>query len=213
MIIPELENLIQDGENIKVEFKRKVSTPEKIAKEMIAFANTNGGVILFGVDDNKEIIGVNSEKEELELIKTAARYYCEPHIKYSYEILLYRHKDIIIIKVDESKIKPHFLFSEEKDKKKAFIRLNDKSVIASREMVNIMRGLNIDSTPVTISLGENEKILLKYLEENESINVKTYKKIANISERRASRTLVNLTRAKILMHQRINEKEFFTLAN
>ena len=38
----ELFKLIEEGEGGKIEFKRKFSTPEKIAKEMIAFANTKG---------------------------------------------------------------------------------------------------------------------------------------------------------------------------
>ena len=65
----DLLEIIENGESLSCEFKRKFSTHEKIAKEMIAFANTNGGVMLFGVDDNKEIVGVDSEKTEVELVK------------------------------------------------------------------------------------------------------------------------------------------------
>ena len=39
----ELLDLIEEGENIQCEFKRKFSTQEKIAREMIAFANTKSG--------------------------------------------------------------------------------------------------------------------------------------------------------------------------
>ena len=56
----EVLDLIEGGENLWCEFKRKFSSADKIAKEMIALANTKGGVILLGVDDNKEIIGVDS---------------------------------------------------------------------------------------------------------------------------------------------------------
>lgn len=50
----ELLSLIEEGENIEVEFKRKFSTHDKIAREMIAFANTKGGYVLFGIDDDKK---------------------------------------------------------------------------------------------------------------------------------------------------------------
>ncbi|HEY3876786.1 MAG TPA: ATP-binding protein, partial [Candidatus Kapabacteria bacterium] len=43
----ELYDLIDSGEGPDVEFKRQFSSPEKIAREMIAFANTRGGYILF----------------------------------------------------------------------------------------------------------------------------------------------------------------------
>ena len=60
MYLVELYELIEEGENSHVEFKRKFSSPEKIAKEMIAFANSRGGYILFGIDDDRTIIGVES---------------------------------------------------------------------------------------------------------------------------------------------------------
>ena len=46
----DLIDLIEEGENIQCEFKRHFTTPEKIAREMIAFANTKGGYILFGIE-------------------------------------------------------------------------------------------------------------------------------------------------------------------
>ena len=76
MYLSELNELIEGGENSKVEFKRKFSESEKIAKEMIAFANSKGGRILFGVDDDKTVVGVESEKGEIELIDIAAKFYC-----------------------------------------------------------------------------------------------------------------------------------------
>ena len=39
------------GETTKVQFKESFTLQKEIAKEMIAFANTKGGVILFGVED------------------------------------------------------------------------------------------------------------------------------------------------------------------
>ena len=48
----DVTRIIDEGEGFEVEFKRKVTTPEKIARALIAFANTKGGHILFGVDDD-----------------------------------------------------------------------------------------------------------------------------------------------------------------
>ncbi|MCI0473271.1 MAG: ATP-binding protein, partial [Ignavibacteria bacterium] len=108
----ELYKLIEEGEGSNIEFKRKFSTPEKIAKEMIAFANTKGGYILFGVDDDKKIFGVESEKSELELIDTAAKFFCEPEVDYRTEIVPIRDTDVVAIQVFESRTKPHKLIDE-----------------------------------------------------------------------------------------------------
>jgi predicted HTH transcriptional regulator len=212
MYLLELHKLIEDGENSTVEFKRKFSSPEKIAKEMIAFANSKGGRILFGVDDDRTIVGVESEKGELELIDTAARFFCEPEIIYDTEIVSIKKNDIVVVNIPESTNKPHKLLSDKiNDDVKVYIRYNDKSILASRETISILKGSNVKSHPVKINFGEIEKTLLKYLEENERITVKGFKKLANISDRRASRILVALVRAEILRHHRIDNNEFFTM--
>jgi len=212
MYLVELYSLIEDGENSTVEFKRKFSSPEKIAKEMIAFANSKGGKILFGVDDDRTIVGVESEKGEMELIDTAARFYCEPEVSYEYEIVSIKKKDVVIVHVPESTNKPHRVVTDDaEDESRVYIRYNDKSVHASRETINILKGTNPKSHPVKINFGEMEKTLLKYLGENEKITVKGFKKLANISERRAGRILVALVRAQIIRHHRIDNNEFFTM--
>ena len=49
----QLKEMILSGESTTVEFKRKFTSPEKIAKELTSFANTKGGYLLIGVDDDK----------------------------------------------------------------------------------------------------------------------------------------------------------------
>ncbi len=208
---PDLFTLIEDGESETVEFKRKFSSSKKIAKEMIALANTKGGWILFGVDDDKSIVGVESEKSELDLIDTAARFFCEPEIEFTTEIVPVKAKDVVAIHIPESSKKPHKLIDEnDKSTTRVYIRYNDKSVIASKETANFLKFTNFKDSPLVINLGEAEKLLLRHIEMHGTITVKEFKKLANISERRAGRTLVNLVRAGVLRHHRIDNKEFFT---
>jgi predicted HTH transcriptional regulator len=209
----DLFKLIEEGENETVEFKRKFSTPQKIAKEMIAFANTKGGYIFFGVDDNKKIVGVESEKSELDLIDTAARFYCEPMVEFKTEIIPVNTKDVVVIYIPESNKKPHKLIDESDFKTtRVYVRFQDKSIIASKETASILKQSNFDSSPLVINFGNVEKMMLKFVEENGTVTVKEFKKLANISERRASRTLVNLVRAGVLRHHRLDGREFFSNA-
>ena len=211
----ELLELIEEGENLHCEFKRKFSSPEKIAREMLAFANTKGGYILFGVDDNKEIIGVESEKAEAELIKDAATTFCEPPVEYRLNYIDVEGKEIVIAEVPESDKKPHrlqdYLKIFEISKAVVMIRVNDKSIRASKEMVRIMKA-DADNLSLTkYSIGPNEKRVFDYLNNNETISVKQLSGLVNVSERRASRTLVKLVRAKLLaIHTKDNGEEFFT---
>ena len=48
----QLERLVAVGEGQHLEFKRQVPRPQRLAKEVIAFANSGGGHLLLGVDDD-----------------------------------------------------------------------------------------------------------------------------------------------------------------
>ncbi|MEJ2195186.1 MAG: ATP-binding protein [Ignavibacteriaceae bacterium] len=210
-----LVDLIEEGENIQCEFKRHFTTPEKIAKEMIAFANTKGGYLLFGIDDDRKVIGVESEKSEAEMIEDAAKNYCEPPIKYKLNYIAYKGKEIVAVTIPESTVKPHRIqdYKIEFDINKAvvMIRVNDKSLKASNEMVRILRANNGKRALIKYSIGTNEKIVFEYLARKENISVKELSNLVNISERRASRTLVKLVRANLLaIHTKENGEEFFT---
>ena len=211
----QLLDLIEEGENIQCEFKRHFTTPEKIAKEMMAFANTKGGFILFGVDDDRKVVGVESEKTEAEMIENAANNFCEPPVEYQLNYIAHNSKEVVAITIPESDKKPHrlqdYLNSFDSGKAVVMIRVNDKSIRASKEMVRIMRAQANDLSLKKYSIGTNEKTVFAYLAKKEKISVKELSKLVNISERRASRTLVKMVRANLLaIHTKDNGEEFFT---
>lgn len=208
-------DLIEEGESLQVEFKRRFSTPEKIAREIIAFANTRGGYILFGVDDDKQIVGVESEKSEAELVKDAATNYCEPPVEYEIDFLEIYGKEVVIVAIPESENKPHrlqdYLNELDLNKSVVLVRVNDKSIQASKEMVRILRSKSKNQGLIKYTIGSNEKYVFDYLNKNETISVKELSELVNISERRASRTLVKMVRANLLLiHTKDNGEEYFT---
>ena len=212
-----LLELIQEGENLQCEFKRHFTTPEKIAREMIAFANTKGGYLIFGVDDDKQIVGVDSEKAESEMIKDAVENYCEPPINYSIDFIELYGKEVVVVSIPESDSKPHRIqdYKNELEINDAvvLVRINDKSVQASKEMVRILRANSADLSLKKYTIGQTEKMVFEYLGKYERISVKELSNLVNISERRASRTLVKMVRANLLLiHTKDNGEEFFTAA-
>lgn len=214
MTLYELNEIIENGENSAVEFKRKFTEPEKIAREMIAFANTRGGKILFGIDDDKSVVGVESEKGEIEYIDLAARFYCEPEVKYTIDIMHIYRKDVIVANISESRTKPHRLIENGKtddDPNKVYVRVNDKSMLASKETIRVLKKLNPDSPPQIINLGDKEKALLEYLNDNERITLRKFREMLNLSNRRASRILVNLVRADLIRLHSFEKEDFYTL--
>ncbi len=210
MNLEQLNNLIFEGEGLTVEFKRKVSSPEKIARAMIAFANSHGGVLIFGIDDDGSVVGVDSEKEEIDLIFQAARQHCYPPIEPKIEIFELNGKDVIVATIEQSQDKPHRLVSSNGDAGKVFIRLGSQNVVASEEMIKLMK-LENDNQPLRIVIGEKERRLLNYLDNFKKITVKEFSKLVKISEDEASDILVNLVRVGILKINITGGDDYFTL--
>ena len=64
MFKAELLEIIANGENSGVQFKRDDIRPEQLAKEVVAMANFQGGRVLLGVEDNGEISGIQRDNLE-----------------------------------------------------------------------------------------------------------------------------------------------------
>jgi ATP-dependent DNA helicase RecG len=71
---------IAGGEDSFTEFKRDVSQRSDFAGEMIAFANSEGGQILVGVEDDGTIVGVAEPRRVEEAILNIARQNCNPSL-------------------------------------------------------------------------------------------------------------------------------------
>lgn len=205
----ELTAMLEEGEGLTVEFKRKVSSPEKIAREMIAFANTRGGTVIFGIDDDKSVVGVESEKSEMEDIRVAAEVLSDPPLPYALFIFQIESRDIICVRIPESEHKPHYLCSDAGDRV-AYVRVGEKSIQASKEMVRVLRHQYGASEPVRLIVGEAEKRLFAWFERNERITVREYAKLINVSDRRATRLLVRLVRAGALAIHTDEKTDYFT---
>jgi predicted HTH transcriptional regulator len=209
MSLQEIQRIVRRGEGAQLEFKRKVAHPNKIIREIVAFANTRGGSLLIGVDDNGSIPGVRSAEEERYGLEKAIEQWCRPHIDYDVEVIpISGQKSVIHYKIHEGQRKPHYVlrsaFPEtdsaspaKKHKGCAYVRHEDQSLQASSEVWQILRRSR-QNKDVKFQFGEKERILMTYLEENAQITVNQFAKLVKESRYRASRTLILLVLANVL---------------
>lgn len=190
-----VEKLISQGESSTLEFKSTIDSALRIAKTLAAFANTRGGILLIGVADNGTIRGIASELEEMEKIEQAALYICEPPISISYESIQAAGKQVLMIHIAESKQKPHYV--KDNDISTAYVRAKDKSIPAGKAMAKVLDTEVIENPELLHS--KNIKSLIAYLRKNESVTVKKYAKMINISEGRATAILKDLVWKGILL--------------
>lgn len=208
----QLKEMILSGESTTVEFKRKFTSPEKIAKELTSFANTKGGYLLIGVDDDKKIVGIQSEKEDMSRLEQACLFYCEPILEPIIYIVPVDYKDILAIYIPESEQKPHYVLDPSApNEKKVYIRQGEESVSASKEMIRILRSQSNDSQPLTLSIGDKERRLFEYLDKQKRATIKDFSSLVNISDRRAARLLVRLVRAGVLNIHTDQSYDYYTL--
>lgn len=102
---------ILKGESEKTEFKENAKTNTYI-KTVVAFANGNGGKIVFGVKDNKEIVGVENEFEVMDGIINAISDSCYPMIVPDISLHTLENKTIILVEIEGGKKKPYYLKSK-----------------------------------------------------------------------------------------------------
>lgn len=209
MTIPDFIRLVKTGEGSYLEFKRTISSPEKVAREIAAFANTRGGILLIGVNDNKSVVGVESFYEEEMALEKALDYYCQPPVDADIEILPYYERELIIVRIPEAERKPVAVDAD--GKRTVYIRDKDKSVQASKEVAAVLRN-STSTSGIKFEYGPNEQRLFRYLGEYDRITVTEFANLVNISQRRASRVLTNLVSAGVLRLFTHEKQEFFTHA-
>jgi hypothetical protein len=212
MTVQELNRLVMLGEGAHLEFKRRVPRPQRIAKEIIAFANTRGGQLLLGVDDDGTITGLRDVGEEEFALRGALSQYCDPPVSVDIERIPIAHRrDVIVVRVAESDHKPHFLVdSAAQATRIAYIRVDDKSVEASAEALNLL--LSDSEERIVFEFGEKERLLMRYLDQYARITVGEYAQLAYLDDDTAAATLVLLTRAGILELHAGHNLDYYTLA-
>lgn len=206
----DLRNLIETGEGTYLEFKKTIPSRKKISREIAAFANTGGGTLLVGVDDNGQITGISSYfEEEYELYK-AVNEFCIPPIPLKVEMIHAGAHDVMLVRIAEAEEKPVYIKNDKK--RLVFIRENDESVLASDELAEILKK-RTQKSGVTFEYSENEQMLFRYLNEYGEITVIKYSQLINVTTYRASKILVNLVSAGVLELFRKKKKDYFTFAN
>ena len=203
-----IQKLIEEGEHQMQDFKYEISDSKKIARSLVAFANTDGGRLLIGVKDNGNISGIRSEEEKY-MIQTAAEMYCKPNIEYDVKEWNINGKTILEVLVHKSKYFKHRA-PDHNNIYKVYTRVKDQNIIADRILLKIWKYKN-NKQNIKITFTDSERFLLKYLNENNKITVTEFSEKAKISKKEAEKTIVNFTLMNIIRYEITEKVIFFSL--
>lgn len=187
--------LIEEGEHQQQDFKYCISDSRKIARTLVAFANTDGGRLLVGIKDNGRIVGVRSD-EEYYMVDSAAKMYSKPAIEFTTRQHFVEGKTVLEVIIDPSDEKPHYALDDE-GKWWAYFRKDDENRLANKVMIEVWKRKK-SADGILISFSEDEKCLLDYLENNKRISVGKYSRIAHLSYKKAEQVIINFRSLDIL---------------
>lgn len=184
-----IKELISQGEGLHLDFKFEISNAPKIARSLVAFANTNGGKLLIGVKDNGVIKGVLSE-EEYYMIENASLNYCRPKVEFTSKEWNIKGKKVLEVNVPFSSDYPHKA-PDQSGKYKAYIRSEDQNILANGVLVKVWNKEK-SSQDIQLIFTDELQNILQFIDKNEPIATKDIQTNFNLSKFKAEHLLSDL---------------------
>ena len=132
-------------ESDTLELKRELNP--KICKEIIALANTKGGTIYIGYDDDGNLVGLPNAKEELDKLSNYISDNIAPNLTFNLSLSIIKEleKEVIVIKVLKGTNRPYYLKSKGITPEGVYVRLGATNRMATRDEIvkMIMEDTNV----------------------------------------------------------------------
>jgi ATP-dependent DNA helicase RecG len=155
--------LIEAGENITTEFKRKYT--EEIKKTLVAFANTEGGTLYIGINDDKTVAGVHNPDETLLQITNSVHAGIKPDVTLfvEYKIEKIKSAAIIAVTVQRGTARPYYLTGKGIRPEGVYVRQGAASVPATEAAIlNMIKETDGEKYEKARSL--NQELTFNYTE-------------------------------------------------
>lgn len=123
-----IQNIIDNGENSRTEFKSSDFHNNSLAKEIVAFSNMSGGDVFIGVEDNGAITGIEDNSLEEKVINICRNNIVPPVIPEIFFQTI-QGKKILHISVERGKFKPYKV----RQSNKYYIRAGSVSIEPTNE--------------------------------------------------------------------------------
>lgn len=170
--------LIKLKESQTLEFKRDTSSLDSILKSVIAFANTVGGILLIGIEDNGAIVGVNDSSAVQEQLANSIAHRIKPSILPDISVVDVKNKSVIVIQVEH--IPAPYYLENKGEGNGVYYRLGNSNRLASKEMIAEMKRVShhpfFDRTPCDHTTEKDlNKALIKQIFSNRKSKINTEK--------------------------------------
>ena len=138
----DIENLI--GEVTTYDKKQAVEKRKVKSwlKSVSAFANTLGGILIFGIDDEDQVIGLENVKKDSEFISQKIKERIDPIPQTNMHIKQINDKNILLLEVFKGEETPYYYAGD--NVMEAYLRIDNESVVANATELKrlVLRGKN-----------------------------------------------------------------------
>lgn len=107
MNLPELQERIVKGEDLHTDFKERFDSDRELAKDLVCFANTDGGQLIFGVAKDRRVVGVDDPDRLCAKVDDVAFQHCEPPITVIQEVLGVSEKKVVVVNIPKGDQRPY----------------------------------------------------------------------------------------------------------
>ena len=183
----QLKLRIADGEGSMLDFKFRIDDQKKIARTLVAFANTHGGSLLIGVKDNGKVAGTNPE-EEFFMIEGAADLHTKPRVNFESAVWQEGHHLVLEIIVPKSPQKHKA--KDETNMWKPYVRVEDHTLLGNKilskvwhmEHAGVQRPESFDSETMEFLriIEESQPISLSKLYRKSSLGLKKVDSVLSV---------------------------------
>jgi ATP-dependent DNA helicase RecG len=127
------KDILKQPEGKTLEYKRDLSSIKPVLKSLVAFANTSGGMVVIGVDDTKDVIGLSNPEMDEERLSNAIADNISPVLLPDIEIVRAEGKAVIVVNV--ARFPGPFFMKSLGSEKGVFVRLGSTNRVAGEDML------------------------------------------------------------------------------
>jgi predicted HTH transcriptional regulator len=146
-----LDEILRAPEGKTLEFKRDLSSPKPLIKTLVAFANTAGGKLVIGIDDDKKVVGVDQPLDEEERLSSLIADSISPRLVPNIELVTVDGKTLLVVEVYLSGSRPHWVNAKGSEQG-VYVRLGSTNRLADLELIAELRrsveGIAFDEMPM-----------------------------------------------------------------
>jgi len=203
-----IKKLIAEGEHQQLDFKFEISDASKIARSLVAFANTDGGKLLIGVKDNGVIRGIHSDEEKY-MLENAALNYCQPEVAFSAKEWEIDEKVILEVDIPYSKKHIHKA-PDNQDNYKAYVRVRDQNLLANGILMKVWTKRK-KNQKIRFVYSKPVQEILFYLRENQFITLELTKEISGLNKYKTEHLLSDLILLEVIELKLTETSEIYRL--